>query len=378
MIDDAPPKDLRELVERYIASRENVVAHPASLRAHTRLIVEKWGHLTLDELMQKGVVREIARKYPLMRPEVTQATTRKQLSILQSAFRHAWRREWIDGLPAMTLPPASAPEKRAFTSEDREILLAAADAYPTELHLRAFVYLAVYTKQPSGKIVEMTWDQVDFDRGLVWFIGRDRKRQQTPMDEKLRNVLNKAHDAAHTNNVIEFRAKPVKNIYAGFRALTKRAGLAIDTIDLRLGEGGGPQDANKFEEGAPYVFVSYCHEDGRVQANALVVELEKKGQKCFIAPRDMKAGDFAGQLTRNIKGADALVLMLTPDANESRHVLQEVHKAFVSKKSIVPVVVNNTTPGEDLEHYLGTAHSLKWTTAVATAAAVLKACAVPA
>jgi hypothetical protein len=151
----------------------------------------------------------------------------------------------------------------------------------------------------------------------------------------------------------------------------ERIGLDVNNLDMRLGEGAGPPP-KKFDENAPYIFVSYCESDGREFADALVNHLQDQGQRCVYAPQDMQAGRFAGQLTRLVGAAKTFVLLLTPDANHSAHVFQETTKAFNSRTTILPVIIDHTSKGEDLEHLISGTHEVQWTTAPAVAKEVLR------
>jgi TIR domain len=72
------------------------------------------------------------------------------------------------------------------------------------------------------------------------------------------------------------------------------------------------------------VFVSYASQDAAV-ANSIVENLEQHGLKCWIAPRDVKAGTvYADAIVRAINDVKALVLVLSTSAMASSHVGREV------------------------------------------------------
>src|ERR1700730_7726882 len=75
------------------------------------------------------------------------------------------------------------------------------------------------------------------------------------------------------------------------------------------------------------VFVSYASPDA-VIANALCSALEAAGIACWIAPRDVRPGDFyADAIVQAINQCPAFVLILSQVATESPHVLREVERA---------------------------------------------------
>ena len=84
------------------------------------------------------------------------------------------------------------------------------------------------------------------------------------------------------------------------------------------------------------IFISHSSKDGDV-AKRLCEYLETKGGRCFFAPRDIRQGkEYAEEIIRGIEQSDAMVLLMSKDANQSPHVLREVERA-VSKS--VPVFV---------------------------------------
>jgi hypothetical protein len=62
------------------------------------------------------------------------------------------------------------------------------------------------------------------------------------------------------------------------------------------------------------VFVSYASQDAAV-ANSIVGHLEGRGLKCWMAPRDVKAGaQSADAIVRAINEAKAVVLVMSASA----------------------------------------------------------------
>lgn len=113
-----------------------------------------------------------------------------------------------------------------------------------------------------------------------------------------------------------------------------------------------------------FVFVSHSTKDGAVFANEIASVLESHGLKCWIAPRDIKPGrPYPGQIVRAIDQSRGLVLVLTPQANESKDVLSEVQRAWVSGKPIAPVIVADTSPSADLSYFIKVLQSVPWSDA---------------
>jgi hypothetical protein len=118
-----------------------------------------------------------------------------------------------------------------------------------------------------------------------------------------------------------------------------------------------------------HLFISHSTRDGATIAQGLASALEAAGQRCWIAPRDVKPGiPYPGQIVAGIERAAGLVLIVSPAANESPDVLQELQLAATARKVIAPVVVSGTAPSPDLRYYIGVRHQIPWTEARGVAA----------
>jgi formylglycine-generating enzyme required for sulfatase activity len=104
------------------------------------------------------------------------------------------------------------------------------------------------------------------------------------------------------------------------------------------------------------IFISYASEDAAI-ADRIRTGLEQAGVTCWIAPRDIKPGtSFPAAITAAIRDCSAQVLLLTAQANTSRHVLSEVELAFNAGKPILAVLVGKVTPSPDLQYFISTSH----------------------
>jgi formylglycine-generating enzyme required for sulfatase activity len=104
------------------------------------------------------------------------------------------------------------------------------------------------------------------------------------------------------------------------------------------------------------IFISYASEDAPV-ADRIRTGLEQAGLVCWIAPRDIEPGtSFPAAITAAISGCTAQVLLLTAQANASRHVLSEVELAFNAGKPILAVLVGKVAPSPDLQYFISTSH----------------------
>jgi hypothetical protein len=106
------------------------------------------------------------------------------------------------------------------------------------------------------------------------------------------------------------------------------------------------------------VFVSYSSQD-QATALAVVNALESNGVRCWMAPRDIRAGDVWAQAIVNaITSARALVLVFSSGANRSGHVASEVDAAIRKGAIVVPLRIENVMPDGALEFHLRSRHWL--------------------
>ncbi len=121
------------------------------------------------------------------------------------------------------------------------------------------------------------------------------------------------------------------------------------------------------------LFISHASSDGAQMARGLVGALEAAGHTCWIAPRDVRPGKmYSGEIVAGIRASVGVILLVTPAANASADVAQEVQQAHALKKVIAPVVVEGATPSDDLAYFIGIRHQIPWTTAGAAVEELLR------
>jgi hypothetical protein len=81
---------------------------------------------------------------------------------------------------------------------------------------------------------------------------------------------------------------------------------------------------------------------------------------------------YPRQIVAAIEACSGMALIVTPGANDSQDVLQELQIAHTERKLIAPVVVGGVAPSKDLRYYIGVRHQVAWTSAAAASEAVLK------
>lgn len=101
----------------------------------------------------------------------------------------------------------------------------------------------------------------------------------------------------------------------------------------------------------PFVFICHSSKDA-TNAQQLCSFLEKNGIKCWIAPRDVPAGEnYAEQIVRAIDACSAFLIIVTKNSDASDHVGNEISLAFNAGKKIIPFRPKEYEPQGSLKYY---------------------------
>ena len=104
------------------------------------------------------------------------------------------------------------------------------------------------------------------------------------------------------------------------------------------------------------IFVSHSAKD-KIAADAVVAHLERKGLRCWCAPRDLIAGsNWASSIVQGINDCKAMVVVFSSNANGSGHIPREVERAVNRGIPVVPVRIEDVLPDGDLEYFLSSSH----------------------
>lgn len=124
----------------------------------------------------------------------------------------------------------------------------------------------------------------------------------------------------------------------------------------------GPKTTDRSEPDtsgvAGKVFISYASRDVFV-AEKLCAALETASLPCWIAPRDVLAGEsYAAAIVQAINSCRMLVLVLSKNAIESPHVLREVERASSKRRPVLSVRMDATELPPELEYFVSANHWL--------------------
>lgn len=223
---------ISKLMDAYLADRKgNVIAYD-SLKYASVPIKEHFGHAQPRQVTDLQVKQFIKKMEKLGR---SNGNTIKQLVTLRSALSFAVRKDWIEKAPYIQLPPRPTPKDRWLTKEEANKLLDGCKSF----HVKLFILLALKTGARKSAILQLTWDRVSFERGIIMYPlpGRnhDKKRRAiVPISDSLHEILLDAQELGKTKWVIEFRDKPLLDIKNGFKTALQASEIDHCTIhDLR-------------------------------------------------------------------------------------------------------------------------------------------------
>jgi TolB-like protein len=99
-----------------------------------------------------------------------------------------------------------------------------------------------------------------------------------------------------------------------------------------------------FAESATDLFVCYASADGVEAAHQIATYFEKRGVKCWIAPRNILPGtSWPRAIVDGIEASRAMLLVVTEEASSSPEIEKEVTLATHMRKPIFPVRLGNIT-----------------------------------
>lgn len=188
-----------------------------------RAILPEMGHLAPDEVTTAKVRAYTAKRAKAGRKPGTIWT---ELNHLQIVLNAAAKQDIIPKAPAIERPSKPPPRDRRLTKPEARRLLDAAE-FP---HVALAIALMLGTAARIGAILDLTWDRVDFDRGLITYadrgdLSRRKGRATVPMTGDLRQRLEEARKAAISEFVVEWAARQVGSIKRGFARAVAQAGL---------------------------------------------------------------------------------------------------------------------------------------------------------
>jgi hypothetical protein len=146
-----------------------------------------------------------------------------------------------------------------------------------------------------------------------------------------------------------------RNSVCAARALKKlhNRGRQLHLLQFHQSSYGWRADTMEFVVSAP-IFISYSSKDQKI-AGTIAQALEARGQCCWIASRDVRAGDnFQEAIVRALREAKVMLLVFSANANNSDEIKKELVLAGRHRVIVVPVRVENVVPSDAFSYELAT------------------------
>ncbi len=147
--------------------------------------------------------------------------------ILKHVLSRAERRGLIESNPAkkVPLPNPNNERDRVLSEEEWDRLYQAASS-----HLKPILLIAYQLGFRLGEIVDMTWDRVDLQRGIIKLRVADTKTKDArlvPMTPSVRESLIELSRVRNltSNRVFLYKGKPIKGVKRTFGTALKHAGI---------------------------------------------------------------------------------------------------------------------------------------------------------
>lgn len=177
--------------------------------------------------------KAMCKSYALQR-RAGPATVRYELLQLSTALKWGRGEKLITSQPEMWLPETPDRKVRHLDHDEFERFFAEVKAH----HARLYVLIGLYTMARPAAILDLTWDRVDFDRGLIDFNppGRKQTAKRRPVvaiADDLMADLKLAYEGRQSQYVIEKAGKKVASIRKAFEAASERSGIKVTPYTLR-------------------------------------------------------------------------------------------------------------------------------------------------
>ncbi len=92
-----------------------------------------------------------------------------------------------------------------------------------------------------------------------------------------------------------------------------------------------------------HIFISYARKDGAAVAEELADRLRAFDHDVFLDVHSIRAGThWRAEIRQRIRWADIMIVLVTPSANESQHVREEITLAERFSTAVVPIQIAGT------------------------------------
>lgn len=165
-------------------------------RRRAIILSRTFGNLALCNMTVADIQAYVAER---VGNGISSRTINLEMSFLRTLFRHAVENGAAETNPAREIPhlPSSGEKEEVWipTEEEFHRVIEAARTLSTAEVFVPWLYLRAYSGLRPSESVFLTWDDLDFDGGLIWVRPKagnpvkNRRKRRVPMHAELRPVL---------------------------------------------------------------------------------------------------------------------------------------------------------------------------------------------
>jgi len=225
------PKPFKDAVKEFLETHALLRRDYRSFKSNTGILLRHFEGKTLQEITPRAVEDFVALR---LKSGVSGATVNRQRACLSKIFNWAIGRDYFGGdNPVRRVPrlPESPGRVRFLSPDEAAELVSRAPK-----HLKPVIVCALHTGGRRREVLMLRWDDVDLDRGVLYFDQtntKNAKQREVPVSPALDAVLRERRKVrAIGGDARDFlftrHGKHLKDVHGGFEAARERAGLGHD------------------------------------------------------------------------------------------------------------------------------------------------------
>jgi integrase len=215
--DLAPDMPFAELAARFLGTGSSKAWHKDRLK----MLLPYFADFAIGKIT-KGAVRRY-REERHSKKTLTENTVNRDVQCLRHLLYWAVDEGLIPQNPIarIRLERERRKKKPVLSPAEEKLLLAAAS-----LHLREIVIVALDTGMRRGEILHQTWEDVDFDRGLLSVTHSktpEGEAREIPLTGRVLTLFRTKRK--ESGLIFTFEGKPIFSLKTGWKAAIRRAGI---------------------------------------------------------------------------------------------------------------------------------------------------------
>jgi len=224
----APPKNVSEIAEEFLAYQRIYTEDPASSEFNLRIIKRHLGTRLLIDVSPREIEAMIAER---LQAGIAKATINRQSATLSKMFNWSIERGYHPGPNPMRQIKKfrESPGRVRYLTADEASRFLLASAH----HLKPIVLTALHTGGRLEELLTLTWGDVNFDLGIVSFkraTTKGRKERQVPLSPELSSGLRRLRPGAAQELVFTYNGRKIGSVRTSFLTAQKKAGLGTDVV----------------------------------------------------------------------------------------------------------------------------------------------------